>query len=159
MAKNKKDRSGKKYVPKGRDHLKVKFEPWRAKLVFDPLESILDELEQQGTLTTSAEGQVMFKDVTTGEWHDTIAALLGVIDTFEILERRYGVDAQLDPLRAFADKIEKGSEIDNRDTAAVRASMKTMRNLVLDMTIGEVRQLVRDFQTKDELEKLLPVAA
>jgi hypothetical protein len=154
MGQKKKDRSGKKFVPKGRDHLKVKFEPWRAKLVFDPLESILDELEQQGTLTISTGGQAMFKDVTTGEWHDTIAALRGVIDTFEILERRYATSAQLAPLRRFTDKIEIGEDIDGDDTAAVRASMNVMRALVMDMTIGDVRLLVKDFQIKDEIEQM-----
>lgn len=154
MSKNKKDRSSKKFTPRNRDGLKVKFEPWRASLVFDPLEAILDQLEQEGTLTVDAEDTAIAKDPHDGKWYSTAAALQGIIEAFEIRERQSGVDGRLGPLRALTERIEKGEEIDNRDTAAARASAIHLRAIVMDMTIGEARQLVNDYNTREILERV-----
>lgn len=154
MSKNKKDRSGKKYVPRGRDTLKLKFEPWRLKLVFDPLTAILDQLEQEHTLTVSASGAAMFKDATDGDWYDSAAALRGVIEAYEIFERRRSIDVQLEPLRVLATKIEQGQEIDNYDTTAARSSVHRIHVVSMEMTIGEARELINDFNIREALSEL-----
>lgn len=153
--KKKKDRSAKKYVPRSRDTVLLKYEPWRLNLVFDPLTAILDQLEQEGTITTSGAGQPMFLDASDGRWYDTAAALRGFIEMYEMYEIRYATPLPLEPLRILLAKIEGDQLIDSFDTASVRAAASVMRLASMRMTVGEARELVDDYNLKEELENVV----
>lgn len=153
MAKNKKDRSGKRHVPRDRNQVKLKYEPWRLKAVFDPLNGILDQLEQEHTVTIAGEhDQPVFMDLGTGQWHDTPAALLGFIDLFEIFELRFGQALPLEPLRVLHRKLSHGDLIDNHDTRAVRDAVAVLHGACLGITVAQADELVRDYRIKEEIE-------
>lgn len=151
----KKNRSGKKYVPRSRDDLKLRFEPWRVAAVFAPLEAILAQGERDGTVYVYGDDdRPMFRD-PDGNWYDSVAALAGLVDAFEIHEARAGVNLGMEPLRLFRDKLDSGTMIEPGEADAVRDCMTRMRCAALDMTIGEARQLIKDFNIKEEMEKLM----
>lgn len=152
MAKKKKDRSNKRYVPRDRKQVKLRHDPWRLKSVFDPLTNILDQLERDGTLTVMGEEeQPVFKDLGNGRWYDMPAALLGFVELFELYEVRYKAVLPLAPLRQLHTKIIEGQDIEMDDIKAARESSATLHTACLDLTIIEAEELVNDFLLKEAL--------
>ncbi len=89
MAGNKKPR--KKYQPRWNGgNVKLKTEPWKVAAVFGPLENILDELESDGTVSSMPDGTPIFQDTNDGCWYPMAPALMGVVDAYEIHEKRTG---------------------------------------------------------------------
>jgi len=136
----------------------LKAQPWKIKLVFGPLEAIIDQLEQEGTITTSASGTPMFQDSAAGHWYCSVSALNGVIEAYEIHERRYNRALGLDPLRVLTNKLQYGTPIFESDTRAARACLARMRLETAQMTSEYAKGLVRDFQIKEALERVREVA-
>lgn len=142
----------KKYRPKPQgDTIKLKMQPWKVRSVFQPLESILDQLEQHGTIDVAGT-QPVFRDQNDGHWYDTPAALLGVCDAYEIHETRTGRPLELQPLRQLANKLNAGMPIFASDTEACRACLTRMKAETIEMTAGYARDLIKDFQIKEGLE-------
>lgn len=152
LAKQKKDRSHKRYVPRDRKQVKLRHDPWRLKSVFDPLTKVLDQLDNDGTLTVMGEDeQIVFKDLGNGKWYDMPAALNGFIELFELYEVRYKVTLPLEPLRQLHAKIIAGQDIGLDDTSAARASSAALHTACLDMTILEAEELTHDYLLKEAL--------
>ena len=150
--KQKKDRRDRRYVPRTRETIKLRYEPWRLKSSFDPLLGIVTQLEQEYTLdVTGEDDQPIFLDLATGKWHDTPAALLGFIELFEMFETRFNQPLPLDPLRVLHTKILGNEPIDNRETRAVRESATAMYNACLDITIEQMDELVQDYKLREAL--------
>jgi len=133
----------------------LKSQPWKIQAVFSPLEQILNQLEQDGTIDTAAtDGVPIFKDSSDGAWYCTVSALNGVIEAYEIHERRYGRTLALEPLRVLSNKLKYGMPIFQSDTTAARACMARMRVETMQMTADYAKQLIKDFQIKEALEKV-----
>lgn len=132
----------------------LKSEPWKVRAVFGPLEAILDQLEQHGTVDIAGNGAPIFKDQGEGEWYCTVTALHGVIEAYEIHERRHRRQLGLEPLRVLANKLKYGMPIFDSDTQACRAALQRMRAETLQMTSDYAKQLINDFRIKEELEKV-----
>jgi hypothetical protein len=145
----------KAHIPRTGENIKLKMQPWKVKAVFDPLYAIIDELEQDGTVNIeSTTGNAIFKDPIEGQWHDMYAALMGVLDAYEIHEKRVGRVLAMEPLRQLADKLKNGDELYEEDTVAVRACLARMRAETLEMTAGYARDLVKDMQLQEEMLKV-----
>jgi len=143
----------KKYVPRlAGDTIKLKMQPWEVRAVFGPLEAILDQLEQQGTIDV-AGNQPVFRDHNDGCWYDTPAALLGVVEAYEIHEVRTGRPLALAPLRQLAHKLQYGVSIFSSDTEACRACLVRMKAETIEMTAAYARDLIEDFQIKEALQE------
>ncbi|OGB23334.1 MAG: hypothetical protein A3I66_01325 [Burkholderiales bacterium RIFCSPLOWO2_02_FULL_57_36] len=140
----------KRYVPRLADEVKLKAQPWKVAAVFNPLIAILDQLEQHGTIDETTSGQAIFKNVD-GEWFDSTAAILGVVEAYEIHETRTGRLLGLDPLRQLANKLQYGMSIFANETEACRACLSRMKAETIEMTAGYARDLIKDFQIKEEL--------
>lgn len=152
MAKKKKDRSNKRYVPRDRNQLKLRHDPIRLRSVFDPLMSIVEQIEQDGTLTITGESQQpVFKETSSGQWYDTAGALIGFIELFELFEIRYSTVLPLDPLRLLHNKIIDGDMIEDEVTQAVRASASVLYNACMDLTLAQADELVSDYKLKEAL--------
>lgn len=153
MAKKpKKDRRDRRHVPRTRETVKLRYEPWRLKSAFDPLLDIVTQLEREHTINVQGEeDQPVFLDLATGKWHDTPAALLGFIELFELFETRFGQQLPLEPLRVLHTKMTKAELIDNRDTRAVRESATALYNACLDTTIAQMDELVQDYKLREAL--------
>lgn len=148
----------KKYSPRKAGDVKLKFQPWKIRFVFQPLVNILDQLEQDGTVNTSASGTPMFKDEKDGHWYCTVSALNGVIDAYEIHERRHDRDLGLEPLRILSNKLQYGMPVFESDTESVRACLSRMRQETMQMTADYAKQLIKDFQIKEALENVMEAA-
>lgn len=134
--------------------VKLMAQPWKLKAVFGPLEAILDQLEQDGTVDAAGNGAPVFKDEVDGHWYCTVSALNGVIDAYEIHERRYNRNLNLEPLRQLSNKLKYGMPIFESDTKACRAALQRMRVETMQMTADYARQMIKDFQIKEALEKV-----
>lgn len=131
----------------------LKSQPWKMQAVFGPLESILDQLERDGTVDIAGNGAPIFKDQNDGHWYCTVSALNGVIDAYEIHERRFSRSLNLEPLRRLSNKLRIGMPIFESDTKDSRACLARMRVETMRMTADYAKQLIKDFQIKEALEK------
>ena len=144
----------KKYHPKSDDNIKLKMQPWKIKAVFDPLEAIIDQLEQHGTIDATPSGTAIFKDAIDGHWYESHEAIMGVVEAYEIHEIRSGRVIDLLPLRQLAQRLKYDMPIFQADTTACRACFARMKAETMQMTAGYARDLITDFQIKEGLEKL-----
>lgn len=134
------------------DNIKLKLQPWKVSAVMNPLIAIVDQLERDGTIDVADKGVAVFKDANDGHWYDSAVAIAGVVEAYEIHERRHGVDLHLDGLRKLGKALEYGMPIDAHQTAAARVSLAHIRAATLEMTAGYARDLIKDFQIKEGLE-------
>lgn len=137
-------------------------QPWRSQSVFTPLERILDQLEQEGTVDVSAAhkmaGMPIYKE-TDGKWYSTVHAMQGVIEFFEIHASRKGLFLPLQPLILLAKKLEVDMPIFPKDTQDVRAALVILRRTANRMTADEAHELVNDIRISVEMDKIRGEAA
>lgn len=132
----------------------LKSEPWKIHAVFNPLEAIIDQLEQDETIDVTPGGVAIFQDRKDGCWYDSVVAIMGVVEAYELHEVRNNRVINLEPLRQLANKLKYGMSIFSSDTEAVRACLKRMRVETMQMTADYAKQLIQDIQIKEELEKV-----
>ncbi len=152
MSSNRKPR--KAYRPKPPGEQLLKNQLWRVAAVFNPLEAILNQLETAGTIDVTTCGKPIFKDAVDGHWYETPIAIMGVVDAYQMHQERIGIDLGLDPLRQLANKLTYDMPIFQADTEACRACLKRMKAVTLNMTADYARQMIVDFQIKEELMKV-----
>lgn len=144
----------KKYRPKPPGEQLLKTQLWKVAAVFNPLEAILDQLETHGTIDVTRDGKPIFKDATEGEWYETPIAIMGVVDAYQMHQEKRDIDLQMDPLRTLAKKLEYDMPIFETDTKACRECLSRMKKETLTMTSAYARQMIVDFQIKEELMKV-----
>jgi hypothetical protein len=154
MAANKKPRHKPHLARWNGDGIKLRAQPWKVAAVFNPLEAILDQLEQHGTIDATPSGVAIFKDAIDGHWYESSVALMGVVDAYEIHERRTGRTIDLAALAQLANKLKYDMPIFSDDTRACRACLVRMKVETIQMTAGYAKQLIKDFQIKEEMEKV-----
>ncbi|WP_155837561.1 hypothetical protein [Herminiimonas sp. CN] len=154
-----KSRRTKAYQPKWNgDGRKLRTMPWKVASVFGPMEAIIDQLEQDGTVDAVDSGAPVFRDFEDGGLYDTCAAFTGVIDAYAIHEIRSGQALDLAPLRQLVNKLQYGMPIFDTDTRAVRACLARMKATTAQMTEAYADQLYRDYAIKNEIEKATSAA-
>lgn len=151
MAGNK--RAKKAYRPRPQGDVKLSTQPWRVAAMFGPLEAVIRQIEESGTVTTDVQGMPIFKDANDGTWYATCPAIEGVIDAYATHEIRSGRAMPLDSLRRFAKKLEYSSPLTDEDCAAVKRDLITLRRETMAMTIAYASSLVTTTQLKIELEQ------
>ena len=134
--------------------VKLRSQPWKVAAVFNPLEAIINQLEREGTIDVAGDGTAIFKDAIDGHWYDSSVAISGCVEAYEIHERRHNRDLQLDPLRQLANMLKYGMPITSTNTAAARACLSRMRAETIEMTSDYAKQLIKDFQIMEELQKV-----
>jgi hypothetical protein len=160
MAGNSKPRRNKAYQPKWNgDGRKLRTMPWKVAGVFRPMEAIIDQLEQDGTIDTVDSGAAVFRDIDDGRLYDTCAAFSGIIDAYAIHEIRSRQALDLSPLRQLVIKLQDGVAIYDSDTKAVRACLARMKAATTQMTETYADQLYRDYVTKDRIETAVSTSA
>ncbi|MBC3906222.1 hypothetical protein [Undibacterium umbellatum] len=140
------------------DNALLKTQPWRIKALFDPLLAIVDQLECDGTADIQNDGTAVFKDVVDGYWYESYTAIMGVVDVFEIHEKRAGVVIDMEPLRRLASKLKNDVDILLCDTEDCRACFNRMHSATLRMTVGYASGLIRDTQIQEQVERLKEAA-
>lgn len=149
-----KAKRNKKYRPKPTGEQLLKTQPWKIAAVFNPLEAILNQLEQYGTIDVEHfTDKPIFRDHNDGKWYETPIAIMGVVDAYQMHQERRGIDLQLDPLRKLAKKLEYGMPIFDTDTKACRECLSRMKRETMTMTANYASSLIVEFQIKEELMK------
>lgn len=136
------------------DNTLLKTQPWRIKAVFDPLLSIIEQLERDGTKDVTNDGTAIFKDAVDGHWYESYTAIIGVVEAYEIHEKRAGITIDLEPLRRLAKKLEYDMMIFPSDTQDCRACFARMHSASLSMTVGYARELIKDAQIQEKMAEV-----
>lgn len=132
---------------------KLRTQPWRVAAVFGPLEAVIAQIEQSGTVTADGQGTPIFKDGNDGCWYATVPAIEGIVDAYQTHEVRSGRPMPLDRLRQFARKLEYASPLTLADCAAVKEDIAVLRRETMSMTIDYASSLVTTTQIKIELQE------
>lgn len=150
MKKQKKDRSGKRYVKRDPLDVKLKYEPWRLVGVFAaPLEII--GLFERGEMLVENDIPV-FRDIDDGKLYETLPAMSGFIELFELYGERYKDPLPLDPLRVLYRRLADPETIVTSDeTRAARATIETIRRAMFKLTRRQADELVQDYRLKEAL--------
>lgn len=136
------------------DNALLKTQPWRIKALFDPLLAIVEQLEIEGTTDIQNDGTAVFKDVVDGYWYESYTAIMGVVDVFEIHEKRAGVMIDLEPLRRLALKLKNDVDILLCDTEDCRACFARMHSASLIMTVGYASELIKDTLIQEKMAEV-----
>lgn len=131
----------------------LRTQPWRVAAVFGPLEAVIAQIEQSGTVTADGQGMPIFKDGNDGCWYATVPALEGIIDAYQTHELRSGRAMPLDRLRQFARKLEYSSPLTLADCGAVKEDIEVLRRETMSMTVDYASSLVTTTQIKIELQE------
>ncbi|MNT24732.1 hypothetical protein D3C72_1602240 [compost metagenome] len=145
-------RAKKVYRPRPQGGAKLSTQPWRVSAVFGPLEAVIRQIEQSGTVTTDVQGMPIFKDANDGTWYATCPAIEGIIDAYATHEMRSGRAMPLESLRRFAKKLEYSSPLTEDDCAAVKRDVAALRRETMAMTLDYAASLVRTTQIKIEFD-------
>lgn len=154
-------RRNKAYRPRDPGCVKLKTVPWIIDSVFAPLYEIIDQLEKDGTIFITQTGIPVFFNRKDGKFYETVPAISGFIEGFEIHERRTHRDLGMDPLRHLIKRIEYGIPITDIETRAVRIALDRIRNETMGMTWNYADEMLRDFRIKEELsnqQHYVPIA-
>ncbi|VWB07742.1 hypothetical protein [Burkholderia lata] len=152
MARSQKPR--KHYNPKYRSgHVKLRAQPWKIHAVFEPIESILDEMEQQGTVSVDQDDAPIFSELAHNDVYEFVPALGGLIDAFDLHAERHGLPVVTDALKHLCVKLEKSEMLDQHDMAAARRSIAAMKTQAGEMEVDYAFRLVRDVQIKFKIEE------
>ena len=134
------------------DGIKLKMQPWKVAAVMNPLTAILDQLEQQGTIDVAGADEPVFRDAVDGDWYHSPTAIMGVVEAYEIHERRQRIDLHLDGLRKLAKALQYHMPINQTQVDAARDSLAHIRAATIEMTAGYARDLIKDFQIMEGLQ-------
>lgn len=132
--------------------VKLRAEPWKVDAVFRPLESILDALDRDGTVTTTAAGVPIFRDGNDGCWYETAPAVEGVACAFEMHGKRQSRAVPVEPLLVLARKLRYAMPLEQADVAAARQALEALRAEAMQMTAAYARDLVQNTRIRIELD-------
>ena len=153
MAQSKKRKGAKRYDPQTRaGHVKLRAQPWKIHAVFEPIEAILEEIEQSGMISVTEEGKPIFSELAHNDVYEFVPSLCGLIDEFDLHAERNAPPIVTDALKRVCVKLDKGEMLDQYDLADARKSIAELKKQSGDMQADYAYRLVRDVQIKFELE-------
>ncbi|WP_343499691.1 hypothetical protein [Achromobacter denitrificans] len=148
MTHARKPRRNKRYVPRvARLPMLIKTQQTLA-----PLESIIDQIERDGTVTVDARGLPIFHCVADGEWYASAPAIAGMADFFDMWATRHGSPFKAAALRQLANRLEASMPIDGPLMAALGAEIPALRRIGAGLTQDDASDLLRQTQIQAELD-------
>lgn len=126
---------------------------WKIRNVFGPLDSILKELAEAGTINVDQRGTPIIFDAE-GQPCEVVPALNGIICAYEIHEGRSGRAMPLEPLRILANKLHASMPVMPEDVRAAQAAVSALRNETMDMRADYAASLIRSTQVRIEMDRL-----
>lgn len=127
--------------------------PWKIYAVFGPLESILNQIEKDGTVMACGN-QIVFLEDGSGGWYDAVAALHGVIEFHQIAEMRYGLAVDTAQLIKLANKLDSGAPIFESDIQAARESINHCKRQAGQLRESQACDLVDTVRISMEMDKI-----
>ncbi|WP_156337361.1 hypothetical protein [Achromobacter aegrifaciens] len=117
-----------------------------------PLESIIDQIERDGTVTTDDRGVPIFHCVADGEWYASAPAINGMADFFDMWATRHGRAFKAVALRQLAKRLEVGMPIDGPLMAALRAEIPSLRRIGASLDQADATDLLQQTRILAEME-------
>ena len=99
----------------------------------------------------------VYQAAKDGKWYSFADGLLGLVEAYEIWERRSVQNLNMIPLKQLIARIKYNTAITQIETRAAKSAVDRMRYATMRMTAYEAEEMLRDFQIKEEL--LLRTAA
>lgn len=127
----------------------------RVSRVFGPLNDILDQLNDDGTVHVSPKGVPIFLDEDNGRWYAIAPAVFGLIDHLEMVERRYGWKLPLDSLRRFHKRMENHMPLDAPIMDALHRDSRIIQQAMARLSPDELIDLLRQYHIKVGIERKL----
>ncbi|MFY4005988.1 hypothetical protein [Achromobacter denitrificans] len=148
MTHARKPRRNKRYVPRvARLPMLIKTQQTLA-----PLESIIDQIERDGTVTVDARGLPIFHCVADGEWYASAPAIAGMADFFDMWATRHGSQFKATALRQLAKRLEVGMPIDAPLMAALHAELPSLRRIGAGLDQDDATDLLQQTRILAELD-------
>lgn len=135
------------------DNIRLGAMPWKIDAVWQPIEGVIAEIENYGTVDVARNGAAVFRETNNGGWYNTVEALEGVISYHQRAALRYGWDISLAPLERLRNKLELCSPILPEELAAARRNIDQLKRLVARLTQAQAESLLLDSRIAWELEK------
>lgn len=117
-----------------------------------PLESIIDQIDAEGTISTDARGVPIFYCIEDGQWYASAPALAGMADFFDMWAVRHGRAFKAVALRQLANRLEVGMPIDMPLMAALRAEIPTLRRIGASLDQADACDLLQQTRILAEME-------
>lgn len=127
--------------------------PWKVMFVWSPLETVLNQIEKDGTVDTDGK-HIIFEEDMRGGRYDLVAALRGVIEFHELARDWYGLPVAVSALAKFANKLESGSPIFEQDLAAVRETIVACKRQAMRLRVSEAADIVDTVRVSAEIDRL-----
>lgn len=148
MTHARKPRRNKRYVPRvARLPMLIKTQQTLA-----PLESIIDQIERDGTVTVDARGLPIFHCVADGEWYASAPAIAGMADFFDMWATRHGSQFKATALRQLAKRLEVGMPVDAPLLAALHAEIPSLRRIGAGLDHADATDLLQQTRILAEMD-------
>ncbi|MDS1141755.1 hypothetical protein RE432_15040 [Pusillimonas sp. SM2304] len=123
-----------------------------AQLVLGPLERIVDQIANDGTVDVSDRGTPVFQD-GDGGWHDTAAALEGVVWHLEMFCARHDRALPLQPLRQLHACLKYMIPITETLLAELQAALPVLQRAMALGDPDDQVSILRQARIKEQLEQ------
>jgi hypothetical protein len=121
--------------------------------VWAPLETVLAQIERDGTV--DAEGQrIVFREDMRGGRYDLVEALRGVIEFHELAASRHGLPVDVSALVRFANKLDAGSPLFESDISAVREAITACKRQALNLRQSWAQDILDTVRISAEIDRL-----
>lgn len=127
-----------------------------AQMVFAPVLAIVEQLDRDGTLTTTASGVPIFQ-AGDGKWYETATALDGVIEHAEMWAARHGRAVPVESLKQFVRFVRFSMNIPATLMEQLRTDLPALQGIIARGNPNDMVDLLRQVQIKVQFEKGLLV--
>lgn len=123
----------------------------KSQLTLGPLEEILTQVEETGTLPVDERGEPIYID-GNGHQYPMWQAIDGLVDMFEMWATRHHKPLPLAPLRMLVGALHYSMPITAFNLEEVKQALPRLREAALSMDHHDARDLVVQTQIKAELD-------
>ena len=135
------------------DHLRLALTPWKIAAVFAPIERVIAQIENNGTVD-AARGVPVFRETHNGGWYEIVAALDGVIDYHRRAAEYKTLVVNLAPLERLRNKLKNDSPIFPDELSAAQSCIDQLKRFAGALTQGEANDLLHTARIAWEFEAI-----
>lgn len=118
-----------------------------------PLDSIVRQINTDGTINVSAKGVPVCKDIRTGKYFDVIPVLAELISFLEMYEIRHALKMPIEPIREFSRFLEYGMPISETMASKMKIACETMQRRFSFSEQNDAKDLLTQVHIKDAIGK------
>lgn len=132
----------------------LRTQPWKIHAVFSPLDIVIARLEHDGTVETDGRF-ISFWDAASNERYDLVAALLGIVEFFELAERREYIATQdQSGLKKLAMKLYNDAPLFEADVAKAKAEIARLKQVSGTLRASAAADIIKSIQIAEAMEKV-----